>query len=299
MSNLNNKPLVTIAIPTYNSADKYLSDSISSALAQDYQNLEILVSDNCSTDDTFVFMQSINDNRLRYIRQKNNLGANNNFNYCLNEAKGSYILFLCDDDLIDADFISTCINHISKVSGHSFIRTGVRVIDSNGATIRERTNIVNGDTPKALFQAWFAHSTSWYLCNTLFNKRFLQEIGGLQSIHNVLEDCYAIAKLASRRDWVDIVDIKASCRKYPEQKTFALSIKTWCEDFLGLLDLMCEQLNGDAEEFRKQGKRYFGGLCRARACALSTRRARFIAGAFVARYFGVQYFPLRGVLKAK
>ena len=299
MSVLLDQPLVTVAIPTYNGADKFLTNALSSALAQDYDNLEIIVSDNCSTDNTSSVMQSIKDERLKYIKQKVNLGANGNFNFCLNEAKGSYILFLCDDDLIDADFISTCIKRISNASEPSFIRTGMRVIDASGSTLRERTNIVHGDTPEALFQAWFNHSTSWYLCNTLFNKFALKEIGGLKSMHNVLEDCYAITRLASRRDWIDIIDVKASFRKYPEQKTFSIPMKNWCEDFLGLLDLMCEQLNGNAKEFRKQGKRYFGGLCGARARVLSTRRARFIAGAYVARYFGVQYFPLRGVIKAK
>ena len=53
---------------------------------------------------------------------------------------------------------------------------------------------------------------------TLFNTSALREIGGLKSLHNVLEDCYAITKLSSRCDWLDIEDIKASFRKYPEQK---------------------------------------------------------------------------------
>ena len=77
------KPLVTIAIPTQNSADKYLINAISSAAAQTYENLEIIVADNCSTDNTSQVIKNYNDERLQYIRHDKNLGPNGNFNFCL------------------------------------------------------------------------------------------------------------------------------------------------------------------------------------------------------------------------
>ena len=293
------KPLVTIAIPTYNSADKYLINAISSAAAQTYENLEIIVADNCSTDNTSQVIKNYNDERLQYIRHDKNLGPNRNFNFCLQQAKGSFILFLCDDDLIDPDFISVCVDRMSSPSGHSFVRTGVRVIGPSGLVILESKNIVLGKKPEDLFRAWFNKNTSWYLCNTLFKTSALREIGGLQSLHNVLEDCYAITKLASKCDWVDIEDIKASFRKYPEQRTFSIPMQKWCEDFLGLLDLMCEQITNDVHVFRKQGKHYFGNLCRKRVRVLVTLKERLISGAIVARHFGLQYFPIRGLLKIR
>ena len=293
------RPLVTIAIPTYNSANKFLMNSISSALAQTYSNLEIIVSDNCSPDDTSQLINNINDKRLRYIKQAQNIGANENFNYCLEKAKGDYILFLCDDDLVDSDFISVCMDSLDNTNNNepSFIRTGVRVIDSSGSTLFESKNMVNGNSPKNFFEAWFNNSTSWYLCNTLFKTAALRELGGLHSLHNTLEDCYAIVKLTVNRDWNDIEDIKSSFRKYPEQKTFSISIQKWSEDFLGLLDLMCEQVDSDREEFYAKGKHYIGNLCRNRVRALSTRKERLLSGLIIARKFGLSYFPFRGLLK--
>ena len=129
------------------------------------KNLEIIVSDNCSTDNTSILVNSFSDNRLKYIKQTKNLGANGNFNFCLRETRGTYILFLCDDDLIDPDFISICINKIQENSSHSFIRTGVRIIDPIGSVTFESKNIVIGNTPEDLFKAWFGKKTSWYLCN--------------------------------------------------------------------------------------------------------------------------------------
>ncbi len=127
----------------------------------------------------------------------------------------------------------------------------------------------------------------------------LKEVGGMRSLHNVLEDCYAITKLAARRDWVDVKDVKASFRKYPEQKTFSISMRKWCEDFLALLDLMCDQVCDDKNSFRKDGKRYFGNLCRKRILVLPTLKSRVLTGLVVSRYFGVQYFPVRGMLKIR
>ena len=213
MSEILNQPLVTVAIPTYNCAKKYLPSALSSALAQTYNNLEIIVSDNFSTDNTYQLVNSYNDERLKYVKQKNNIGANGNFNFCLKEAKGEYILFLCDDDLIDPDFISTCISKSTSSDGHSFIRTGARVIDSTGKIMYEAKNIVQGKNPEQLFNAWFNNTTSWYLCNTLFNTYSLRKIGGMHSLHNVLEDCYAITKLSTKCDWIDIEDIKAKLSK--------------------------------------------------------------------------------------
>ena len=85
-------PLVSIGIPTFNRADGNLRKVIERALGQTYQNVEVIVSDNCSSDRTPELVQSIEDHRLRYIRQEVNIGANNNFNFCLNQAKGEYFL---------------------------------------------------------------------------------------------------------------------------------------------------------------------------------------------------------------
>ena len=82
MSNIN-KPLVTIAIPTYNRADGYLRDALKSAMNQTYENIEIVVSDNCSPDNTEDYIKGIDDPRIRYFRQKEGILPNDNFNFCL------------------------------------------------------------------------------------------------------------------------------------------------------------------------------------------------------------------------
>ncbi len=62
-------PLVTIAIPTYNRADGYLKQALQSAVNQTYKNIEIVVSDNCSPDNTEAVVRSYTDPRIRYFQQ--------------------------------------------------------------------------------------------------------------------------------------------------------------------------------------------------------------------------------------
>ena len=125
-TNTKQQPLVTIGIATYNRAEKYLSQALKSAVNQTYQNIEIIVSDNCSTDNTEQLVKGFNASNIRYFRQKKNITANENFNYCLNQAKGEYFLLLHDDDLIDNDFVEVCIKADQYPSDIGIIRTGMR-----------------------------------------------------------------------------------------------------------------------------------------------------------------------------
>src|SRR5438128_4062125 len=95
-------PSFTIGIPTYNRAD-FLSRSMACALAQTLPDVEIIVSDNGSTDRTSEVVRRAGD-RVRYLRSDINLGALANFARALEGAQGEYFSFLQDDDLIHRDF---------------------------------------------------------------------------------------------------------------------------------------------------------------------------------------------------
>lgn len=109
-------PKVSIMIPTYNRAH-YLPFAIESALSQDYPNMEIIVSDNCSTDNTAECMKKyLNDSRVRYYRNDNNMGSGPNYKKLLYEyAEGKYAKYLTDDDyLIDDEHISKAMKIITE-----------------------------------------------------------------------------------------------------------------------------------------------------------------------------------------
>ena len=100
----NTRPLVSVCIPTYN-REKTVVAALSCALKQTYTNLEILISDDQSSDNSVKILKKFTDPRIRLVIQKKNLGMIPNWNYCIQQAKGEYIKFLHSDDLID----TTCV----------------------------------------------------------------------------------------------------------------------------------------------------------------------------------------------
>ena len=85
-------------MPAYNCAD-YIADSIRSVLSQTYTNWELLIVDDCSTDNTAEIVASFSDPRIHYLRNTQNMGAALSRNEALKQAKGRYIAFLDSDDL--------------------------------------------------------------------------------------------------------------------------------------------------------------------------------------------------------
>ena len=89
---------VTVAIPTYNRAH-YLPEAIESVLAQTFQDFELLILDNASTDNTPELVKSFKDERIRYVRNQTNIGMFGNCNKALELARGEYVIIFHDDDI--------------------------------------------------------------------------------------------------------------------------------------------------------------------------------------------------------
>ena len=284
-------PLVSIGIPTYNRADQLLGEALQSALDQTYESIEIIVSDNCSNDNTEAFVKGFSDKRIRYFKQAQNVGVNNNFNACLKYAKGDYFLLLHDDDCIDKDFVETCMQRAGYSTDFGIIRTGTRVINEYTEVTNESFNQVANLPIDEFFIGWFHEKTSFYFCSTLFNTARLREIGGFQSKYDLVQDGMAITLLAAKYKRIDIKEIKASFRKHSSEMTHAVKIKYWCRDFLNLLDLMCSVSGTNSFIVRSEGKRFYAKICYRFAASISPSYKRYIAYLFVFKEFRFRYLP--------
>lgn len=107
------EPLVTVIIPTYNRAATILR-SINSVLSQTYNNLELLVVDDCSTDQTAEIVKAIDDKRLHYLKTVKNSGANIARNLGLRRARGEFIAFQDSDDVWLEDKLAKQLGHFKK-----------------------------------------------------------------------------------------------------------------------------------------------------------------------------------------
>jgi glycosyltransferase involved in cell wall biosynthesis len=126
------QPLVTIGIPTYNRATQ-LRRAIETALGQDYSNIEVIVSDNASTDATQSQCQlyCAREPRLKYLQQAENIGPTANFAAVLKAASGVYFMWLGDDDWIDTDYVSSCARVLSSDPSISLV-SGVPQYNADG-----------------------------------------------------------------------------------------------------------------------------------------------------------------------
>lgn len=93
------EPLITVAIPTFNCAH-FLPDALASILRQGLDDFEILILDNASEDNTEDVVRSFANPNIRYIRNPSNLGACENGNRCLANARGRFFKLLCADDVL-------------------------------------------------------------------------------------------------------------------------------------------------------------------------------------------------------
>jgi len=253
----NNNRLVSIGIPTYNRAQGNLRTVVERALGQTYTNIEVIVSDNCSSDNTAELLQSFDDPRLRYFRQETNIGPNNNFNYCLDQARGEYFLLFHDDDMIDVDFVESCMAALQPGQRVGTIFTGVRIIDQDDNVLETHENCGAGLSPADFVLGWFNDVTVLYLCSTLYNTGKLKEIGGFSSKKYLYDDLVPTFTLASKYGRVDVRDVKAGFRRHEGNRGSTIPIQDWIEDSQFLLDTIEQVLPEQRDLLRREGERYF------------------------------------------
>ncbi len=128
------KPLVSICIPTYNSA-AYIVRTIESALRQSYDNIEVVIVDDKSTDDTVNVIQAIMDDRIRLICNEVNLGMTGNWNKCINEARGEYIKLIPADDVIYESCIEKSVDMLREHEEVSLVIVGTDLINNEDKII--------------------------------------------------------------------------------------------------------------------------------------------------------------------
>jgi len=131
-------PLVSVGIPVYNGA-AYLRLAIESVLAQTWENLELIISDNASNDDTEGICREYQekDRRITYIKNATNLGAGPNYDNCFHKSSGKYFKWLAHDDMIAPSFIEKSVGLLEKNPAAVLCFSLIREIDKNNNIIRE------------------------------------------------------------------------------------------------------------------------------------------------------------------
>ncbi len=143
-------PRVSIGVPIYN-GEKYIRHTLDSLIAQTYPDIEIIVTDNCSTDATPQIIKgyAARDPRVCFVSNGANLGPARNYNRGLELARGEYFKWNPADDVCAADFVEKCVNVLDADPSVVLAYTRTTVIDSNGAAIRRYGYELDLDDPRA------------------------------------------------------------------------------------------------------------------------------------------------------
>jgi glycosyltransferase involved in cell wall biosynthesis len=142
-------PLVTVGIPTYNRPDG-LRKILECICKQTYSNLEIIVSDNFSTNaevQQVISGFAIIDKRIVNVKQPENVGIIKNFRFVLQKAKGDFFMWAADDDFFENDFIENCMRGFQKSSNVVLSTTSCLFISSSGKVEKSVNNIETVNLP--------------------------------------------------------------------------------------------------------------------------------------------------------
>jgi glycosyltransferase involved in cell wall biosynthesis len=136
------RPRVTIGVPVWNGAD-YLEHCLDSLLAQTYDDIEILISDNASTDRTPEICRAYctRDERVNYHRQPHNIGAAANYNFLVHQARSELFQWAAHDDACAPEFVERCVAALDASPSDVLAFPQTTFVDSTGTELRKH------DTP--------------------------------------------------------------------------------------------------------------------------------------------------------
>ena len=207
-------PTVSIGIPTYNRAT-LLGQTIKSVLRQSYLDFEIIISDDCSPDDTEDVVRGLGDVRIRYHRTPSRLGVPGNWNQCVRLAHGEFFALLPYDDIYFPDFLEVMVGALRQVPEAGFAQCGFYSVDEDLRCIRPR--LAHPESLTLLGEAAIIWELQHFLCNPvamLFRRAAMVEMGLWRE--DYWDDWAFIVRLAYRRG-VTFVPKLLSCVRYHDQ----------------------------------------------------------------------------------
>ena len=196
--------LVSIIMPTYNSAN-YIEASVQSVINQSYSCWELLIVDDCSTDQTVSIIKKYQDVRIHYIRNSKNSGAAYSRNQALKVASGKWIAFLDSDDLWKCDKLERQIAFMKKNNYHiSYTKYEEISVDGSPQNI-----IVGGPTVVSKMSIF---NYCWMGCLTVMYDR--EFIGQVQIVNIAKNNDYALwLKICKKANCYLLDEVLAEYRK--------------------------------------------------------------------------------------
>ncbi len=179
--------MVSVIIPCYN-AENYIQESVNSILNQTYENIEVIVIDDASTDNSYNRLSKIRDRRLKLLKNTQNLGYLRTINLLLEQVSGKFIAFQDADDVSHSRRLEIQRNFLSSNAQVSIVGTNYCVIDSRGNVIRT----CQVDDEPAKIKTELKQKNKFQKPSIMFKKEVINKIGGFREafleLGNISED---------------------------------------------------------------------------------------------------------------
>lgn len=218
-------PLVSIGMPIYNEA-RFLADALDSLLAQDYPNLELLVSDNASTDGTEEIARryAAAHPAVRYHRFDANRGPTANFQFVLDEARGRYFMWAAGHDLWSGTYVSSCVR-LLEARTHAVLALGCsRWIGEEGEPLSKESGWT--DT-RGLGPVERYATILWGNMHPIYGLIRREALQGLQLRNTVGADLILLAYLALVGDFLHAADAEWRRREFRNEASYAAKLKRY------------------------------------------------------------------------
>lgn len=185
--------LLSICIPTYNRR-KFLERNINALLPQLNDDIEVIISNNCSSDDTEEYCKTL-DSRIAYHKQSENTGFDGNFLWLMDNAKGKYIIILSDDDYLEEGAVERLVSFLDGkeiglgiINSRSHLKNG-RITDllyGDGENIEYSENQISDFLERIGIQLTF-------ISGLVFNRDLLKKVTNKSQYKNtcLLQTCVA------------------------------------------------------------------------------------------------------------
>lgn len=187
-------PLVSIVVITYNSS-KYVLETLESAKVQTYQNIELIVSDDCSTDNTLeICCKWIEENKTRFVRAEiietnKNTGVSGNCNRGLMASKGEWVKLIAGDDLLVCDGLEEFVNYVLSNSEVKVVVSDLIFFGKNESFF-EVDRSINSYTLKQQLKSLLLLDKGVPSLgpSCFYNREVLVKIGGYDTRYPLIED---------------------------------------------------------------------------------------------------------------
>ncbi len=226
---MNAVPRLSIGLPVYN-GEHYLAESLDALLGQSYEDFELIVSDNASTDGTADVCRRYQkmDSRIRYVRQPRNIGCAPNHNFLVQHASGELFKWASDDDLYARDLLRLCVEALDEHPDVVLAHSWTAMIDTSGAV----TNAI--EYPLATSSTRAPERFRSMLFDEggdddggVIRMDVLRRVAPLDSYYH--SDRTIIAELALHGRFYQVPDWLYFRRDHPDRALRAFpTVRTWC-----------------------------------------------------------------------